>query len=59
MLRSRSNSRVMRDVPEALIEVMLRTPAMRENWPSRVVATAAAMVSGLAPGREAVTSMVG
>ena len=32
---------------------------MVENWPSRGVATAAAMVSGEAPGRLAVTWMVG
>ena len=34
-------------------------PAMLENWFSRGVATEAAMVSGLAPGRAAVTSSVG
>ena len=34
-------------------------PAIVENWFSSGVATAAAMVSGLAPGRLAVTSRVG
>ena len=34
-------------------------PAMVENWFSRGVATAAAMVSGLAPGKFADTTMVG
>ena len=32
---------------------------MVENWPSSGVATAAAMVSGEAPGRLALTEMVG
>ena len=34
-------------------------PAIVENWPSSGVATAAAIVSGEAPGRLAVTEMVG
>ncbi len=34
-------------------------PAIIENWFSSGVATADAMVSGLAPGRLAVTSSVG
>jgi hypothetical protein len=34
-------------------------PAMRPNWRSSGVATAEAMVSGLAPGRPAPTEMVG
>src|SRR5690242_15732807 len=34
-------------------------PEMRPNWRSRGVATAEAMVSGLAPGRFAPTAMVG
>jgi hypothetical protein len=38
---------------------MFSTPAMVENWASRGVATAAAMVSGEAPGRLAETLMVG
>ncbi len=46
-------------MPLVLTEVMESTPGMRENWLSSGVATAAAMVSGLAPGRRADTSMVG
>ena len=34
-------------------------PAIRPNWRSRGVATDEAMVSGLAPGRDAPTAMVG
>ena len=59
MLRSSSNSRVTRVVPSALSDVIARTPAIFENWFSSGVATAAAIVSGLAPGRRAETSMVG
>jgi len=59
MSRSRENCRVMVLAPWALVEVMESRPAMVENWPSRGVATAAAMVSGAAPGREAETEMVG
>ena len=40
-------------------EFIALTPAMFENWRSSGVATAAAMVSGLAPGSEAETWMVG
>jgi hypothetical protein len=40
-------------------DVMELRPAMVENWFSSGVATADAMVSGLAPGRLAVTSRVG
>src|SRR5512136_737082 len=42
-----------------LVEVMDSTPAMVENWRSSGVATAEAMVSGLAPGRLAFTRIVG
>ena len=35
------------------------TPAMRPNWRSSGVATADAIVSGLAPGRPAETEIVG
>src|SRR6267378_2402137 len=45
--------------PRPLEEVIWVTPAMRPNWRSRGVATAEAMVSGLAPGRPAPTEMVG
>ena len=59
MLRSRANCRVMVVEPWALVEVIESRPAMVENWPSSGVATAAAMVSGEAPGRLALTEMVG
>ena len=45
--------------PGMLVEVMESMPAMVENCFSSGVATAEAMVSGLAPGRLAVTWMVG
>jgi hypothetical protein len=45
--------------PSALVEVMLSIPAMVENWRSSGVATAAAIVSGLAPGKLALTCIVG
>ena len=44
---------------EKLVEVISVTPAMRPNWRSSGVATADAMVSGLAPGSAADTEMVG
>ena len=46
-------------VPWPLIDVMVSMPAMVENCFSSGVATAEAMVSGLAPGSCAVTCMVG
>ena len=45
--------------PSVLEEVISVTAAMRPNWRSRGVATDDAMVSGLAPGRPALTEMVG
>ena len=45
--------------PSALVDVIESMPAMVENCLSSGVATAEAMVSGLAPGRLAVTWMVG
>ena len=59
MLRFRSNSSVICVAPSELMEVIDSMPAMLENWFSSGVATEAAMVSGLAPGRLAVTSSVG
>src|SRR5439155_1573429 len=59
MLRLRSNCRTMFVEPSWLVEVISVTPAMRPNWRSSGVATADAMVSGLAPGRPAWTWMVG
>ena len=46
-------------LPRPLEEVISVTPAMRPNWRSSGVATAEAMVSGLAPGNPAETLMVG
>src|SRR6266699_3239237 len=45
--------------PRPLEEVICVTPAMRPNCRSSGVATAEAMVSGLAPGKPAPTAMVG
>ena len=59
MLRSSVNWIVICVVPSALVEVIESMPAMVENCFSSGVATAEAMVSGLAPGRLAVTWMVG
>src|SRR6476661_7893137 len=59
MSRLRSNCSVMLVEPRELDEVISVTPAMRPNWRSSGVATAEAMVSGLAPGRFAPTWIVG
>ena len=59
MSRSSANWMVMRVTPWPLIEVIASMPAMVENCFSSTVATAEAMVSGLAPGSSAVTWMVG
>ena len=59
MLRPRLNCRVMRLEPTVLTEVMESRPAMVANCFSSGLATAAAMVSGLAPGSDTRTSMVG
>ena len=45
--------------PRVLDEVISVTAAMRPNWRSSGVATEDAMVSGLAPGKPALTEMVG
>src|SRR5882724_3138943 len=45
--------------PKPLDEVIWVTPAMRPNWRSSGVATAEAMVSGLAPGNDAPTWITG
>src|SRR5580698_1819375 len=57
--RLRSNWRVTCADPTELREVISVTPAIRVNCFSRGVATAAAITSGLAPGRPAWTKMVG
>lgn len=59
MSRFWSNSSVIEVLPSVEVELMSAKPEMVENWRSRGVATDEAMVSGLAPGSEAVTEMVG
>ena len=49
----------MRVEPSELLEVISVTPAMRPSARSSGVATVAAMVSGLAPGSDADTEIVG
>ena len=59
MLRFRSNCSVMPVEPSVELEVISVTEAMRPNCRSSGVATADAIVSGLAPGRPAPTEIVG
>ena len=59
MFRFRLNCTVMRPVRSPLTDVIESTPAMAENSRSSGVATADAMVDGLAPGRVVCTEMVG
>src|SRR5450432_27070 len=59
MFRLRSNCKVTLARPRELAEVISFTPAIRPNWRSSGVATAEAIVSGLAPGKPAPTEMVG
>ena len=59
MFRFRSNCTVIEVDPSTLCEVSCVTPGMAMIWYSIGVATADAMVSGLAPGRLALTWMVG
>src|SRR3984957_16688204 len=59
MLRFKSNCSVILRLPSWLVETIWLTLAMRLNWRSSGVATALAIVSGLAPGRLAKTLMVG
>src|SRR5215468_5103868 len=49
----------MEEPPSVLVEVISVIPAMRPNWRSRGVAMEEAIVSGLAPGNEPETLMVG
>src|SRR5262249_36191773 len=58
-LRVRSNWRVMLVWPWVLVDVICATPAMVENCRSSGVATADAIISGLAPGKLAFTTIVG
>src|SRR5688572_6047899 len=59
MLRLRLNCNVMDVRPRALVDVMASRPGMAVNPRSSGVATEEAIVSGLAPGIEALTEMVG
>ncbi len=59
MLRDSSNCNTTEVWPSVLDEVSSVTPAIWENCRSSGVATLEAMVSGLAPGRLALTCRVG
>src|SRR5882724_10385950 len=59
ILRLRLNCRVIEVEPCELVELIESIPAMPENCLSSGVATDAAMVSGFAPGKLALTLMVG
>ena len=59
MSRLKSNCSVTRVEPRELDEVISVIPAMRPSARSSGVATVEAMVSGLAPGSDACTEMVG
>jgi len=59
IFRLRSNCSVMEVPPNWLVDVIESMPAIVENCFSSGVATAAAIVSGLAPGRLADTEIVG
>src|SRR4051794_5356952 len=59
MLRLRSNWIVMALVPCDELDDIDEMPAMVDSWRSIIPATEAAMVSALAPGKVAVTAMVG
>src|SRR5260370_31134486 len=51
--RRRSKVRVIDETPSALLEIIESSPGIVENWRSSGVATAEAIVSGLAPGSAA------
>ena len=59
MLRLRSNCSVIWLVPITLTEVICDRPGICPNWVSSGVATAVAIVCGLAPGYWALTDSVG
>src|SRR6185369_9074231 len=59
ILRFRSNCRLMRVDPTPLLDVISFTPAITPSRRSSGVATLVAMVSGLAPGRLALTEITG
>ena len=58
-VRVKSNCKVMRVLPRLELDVISFTPAIAPKALSSGVATVAAMVSGAAPGRLAVTEIVG
>ena len=59
ILRFKSNCKVILVVPNALVEVICDRPEICANCVSSGCATEEAMVSGLAPGRVALTVTVG
>ena len=59
ILRFRSNWRLMRVEPLPELDVISLTPAITPNLRSSGVATLVAIVSGLAPGRLALTEIDG
>ena len=59
MFRLSANCSEIEVPPWVLVEVIVSMPGMVENSFSSGVATDEAMVSGLAPGRLALTEMVG
>ena len=59
MLRDSENCSVMFVPPSVLLDVIASRPAIVENCFSSGVATAAAIVCGLAPGSPAETEIVG
>ena len=59
MLRVRSNCNAIAALPCWLVDVIWVTPEIVENSRSSGSATAEAIVSGLAPGSEAPTTIVG
>src|SRR5882724_12135485 len=59
MLRLSSNCTVIEVEPRPLVDVIWLTPGIWANCRSSGVATDDAMVSGLAPGSDALTWMVG
>jgi hypothetical protein len=59
MFRLRTNCSEIELLPWVLVEVIVSIPGMLENSFSSGVATEDAIVSGLAPGRLALTEIVG
>ncbi len=57
--RVSSNCKTIRELPSVLLDVISVIPAIRPSERSSGVVTAVAMVSGLAPGSDAETRIVG